>query len=470
MSKNNNHLIKKSKEAIHYLVNPELDIPANAIKGLNALQFQLQDEIRASNLTIAEYHERLGDAPLKLRIPMSRFLALMSLKTGNYEYLRDFLGSMEDIKVKWDSVDGKGSFDIGFVNLFAAARINNRCVEFQLTKEARILLASEENVAVIDFIKVAEKLKSRYSMHMNDLIEEHMQGRKGNQTFTIDDDTLRVALKIPYTIKDKVRIYSYKYPSELKQKVLDRVIVEYNEADMGFKINSVEAIKSQFDKTVMWSFDISSKAILLRNQVASEFSGEILEISHKLKKYGVSEASRVAILNGLVNEFEVAYAQYCIDKVAEALQREVKTNPGGYLVKAMKNNRESFESVWEVRLRERQLAKKAEAARRQKKIEDQIMEHRNNFISKKVDEVVSQITLGSLDYEIYRLDFQNFLKTFCISAIQRKWYKSVVNGDIEVSEIVKSHFFRGFLSSNLEIDEVEINEYIRSRSLTIEAG
>jgi hypothetical protein len=466
----NQNLIKKSKDAIHFLVSADVDLPANAIKGLNALQFQLQEEIRQTHLSISDYHEKMGDAPIKLRIPMSKFLKLMNLKTGNYEYLRDFLGAMEEIRVKWDDVDGNG-FDIGFINLFSAARINNRCVEFHLTKDARILLASENNVAVIDFIKVAENLKSRYSMHLNDMIEEHMQDKTGKQIFSVDDEMLRNSLKVPYRIDKKKKVFSYRYPSELKQKLLDRVIIEYNKADMGFEVKDVKAVKNQFNASIVWTFEIVSKAILLRNQVAAELSGEVLEISHQLKSMGVSETSRSAILNSLVNEFEVAYVQYCIDSVSAAIKKKEIPNPGGYLMKAIKNNRKDFESIWEVRLRERLLAKKAEAARRQKVIEDQIDNHRNTFITKKINEEINRIVVGTVDYSlVYQKAFLDFIQTFCVSPSQRKWYKLVANGELEVEEVVKNHLFRGFLTNTMEIDEVEINEYIRSRSLTIDAS
>ena len=459
------NLIQKGHSAIHYMLNPEIDMTTSAAKGLNAVAFELQSEIRRSGYTIKDFHKKVGAGPLTLRIPISRFKTLLNLNTGNYEFLHSVVEDMGKIQARWNRHDGNGNRDSGFYNLFIRGQLSNRMVEFDVPYETRLLLASEHTVAVIDFIKVAQKLKSRYAIHFNDLIEEQMfDSGQSDMKIILTDEVLRNGLKIPFTLNEhRERVYKYKYPSEIQSKILIRMIKEFNEADLNYFIDDYCFIKTALG--IEWHFTVTSKEVKVRKEVAEEFSEEIFTISVALKQYGVSEHYRAQVLTSLSSEYEICYVQYCIEQTQASVKKGVVDKPAGYLMTCLTKNRNEFDVIWQARREERNILIKREAEQKKRLIDIQKEEHRKRYIQWKVDEFVDKLRDGRLSFSVVKDALLDHLAGISVMKAAKEMATKIKN---EEPIDYDSHLFRSFATNEIEISQEELDDYINSQAIIIE--
>lgn len=453
-------LINKSHPSIHFTLDPKVSMTGAAAKGLNTLIFAMQRQARQLSDSVSDYHSKLGKGNTFIHMQMSEFSKLIGVSSRNYDALKRAILEMGGLKVTWSNNGIGENANYGFHNLFVRAEVKDSTIEFVIPPESRELFINDKNVAVIDFIKVAENLSSKYSIFLHDIIEENMSKIADHAVTNVlkfTNDELRNALKVPYDLIDGTKKYSYPTPSKFIDKVLKPAISEYNAAEMKYRILSFD-----HEKGKNWSLEIIPVSKSYIRQVEMERPDDLHGLIVSLKQFGLNEINRNEFINAVETEKDFEYLLYCRD-ITLKNSRMKNGSAGGFFRTVYKNNKETFDTIWQTAIKEREIANAAKRKKEQELIELQRQEHRATYIKNRVDVLIEKI------YKSEEL-LDEFLESIVRYVLEIKHplarrYKSEIESGVVPGK--DDPMVRHLAHKKLEISEEEIAEYVSNQPIKI---
>lgn len=454
--------ITKSSAAIYFRTDPNTEMTLGAAKALNVVTYLIQRRAHSAGLSPDAYNRKLGEGIVELDCSSSEFMMLIGCNSKNHDYLKSMVQEAGTMRYKWDNNQSNESMSAGFINAFIKGEVVNGRVRFELPPKTRRMLLTETPVAAINFIALHEKIQSKYGMALNDLIEERtFEERKATLTFTIDDENLRKALKIRATEVDGLIKYSYPFPTDLKRKVIDRAVNDYNNANLDFQILDDYGYK-KVRGTIFWTFTVISRPESERRKLALEFTDELIAANIAMTEFHLPESTRAEIISSIADEYELNYVLFCIQQTKSA--KDAK-NKGGYFTTCYRNNRDAFASVWEVR----KLNRIKEQADRAEQHMQFISLQKENFKKQFKKSYIAEIA------EIYNKDrklpsgFETAVREFCLPKGRTLnadvFLQSVENkGDIDFNSPVFAAFISTWIAEHCQED---MNHYVESQTIQI---
>lgn len=453
-------LINKSHPSIHFTLDPKVSMTGSAAKGLNSLIFAMQRQARQLSDSILDYHSKLGKGNTVIHMQMAEFSRLIGVSSRNYEALKRAIFEMGGLKVTWSNDETGSHANYGFHNLFVRAEVRDSLIEFVIPPESRELFINDKNVAVIDFVKVAESLSSKYSIFLHDIIEENMAkvvDHSVNNILEFTNDELRNALKVPYDFVDGKKKYSYSTPSKFIDKVLRPAITEYNAAEMKYRILGFVHVKGK-----IWSLEIIPVSKSYLRQLEIERPDDLHELIVSLKHFGLNELNRNEFINSVETEKDFEYLLYCRD-VTIKNSRMKNGSAGGFFRTVFKNNQDTFDTIWQTSIKEREIANASKRKRELELIESQRNEYRAEYIRNRVDALLEKIYVDEDKLDefmerlvLYMLDMKH--------PLARRYKKEIEGGQLPDK---KNSMVRHMAHRQLEISENEIDEYVSNQPIKI---
>ncbi|WP_240224603.1 replication initiation protein [Rheinheimera hassiensis] len=456
----NRTLITKSHPSIHFTLDPKVSMTGAAAKGLNALIYAMQRQARYLSDNITEYHAKLGKGNTVIQMPISEFAKLIGVSSRNYQAFKKTIYEMGDMKVTWSNDEKGAAGNFGFHNLFVRAEVKDSGLEFVIPPESRELFINDKNVAVIDFVKVADCLSSKYSIFLHDIIEESMNGIADHSQVNVlqfTNEELRNALKVPYDLKAGEKTYSYPQPSRFIDKVLKPAVSEYNAAEMKYHI-----LGYNHDRGRVWHFEIIPLSKTYIRRLELERPDELHALIMAMKQFGLNELNRSEFINSVVDEKDFEYLLYCKD-VTLKNTRKVNGNAGGFFRTVFKNNSEQFNKIWEIACKEREIASVARRNKEQEHIDKQKEAHKTAYIKNRIDAFLKPIyeNEDALD---------EFMEALMVHAINikhpssRKYKSEIESGRIPDAT---DPMVRMVAQSKLNITDNELNNYVEQQPIQI---
>lgn len=454
MSRDNELLITKSHSLINYTIPADYSMSVASAKVLNTLIYLFQQEAMKTTASVEEYNLMLGDGPVTLAIPYSEILPL-SGKSKNYDHIRSTMKFLRDLKIVWQ--EGQA-----FHNLFSTGYIDDESTEviLKIPAETRKLFLDENHAAVVDLLKVNHTMKNVYGVFFHDVIESKASEADAavgeSLVLEIENEELRNSLRVPKVTCEKTKQVKYKFPavSQFKQKVLDKAVQDYNNADMRFEVLKYD----HRNKGQYWNFHLIKKSEAKVRKVAAEHPELILKISDELGSMKYKREMKNELLNSLDTYKKVQYVLYCIEKTKQA--RGIKsTNQAGYLKAILENNKDAFEEEWKS-IQVLEIAqRKKEKAEKQKRIEEQKENARSDFIKKRTDFLLKRLLE---DEEKLKADLFYYLEEE--NDPRRRSIKSKIE-EVGFDEQTL-RYARQFIVAKL-ISEIEIQNYINNLDIKI---
>lgn len=447
---------------MHYTVDPSFNMTTAAAKGLHALMYKLQEKVKKAGLSPAEFH-RDNPGTLKIEMPSAEFVRLIHAKSTNVDHIRRVIKDLGNLKADLDRVDESGKLRIRFLNLFISADYDEARVIFEIPEQTTRMLVSEKTAAVIDLLTVAEKFKCKYSIFLNDLLEERAY-QTGTEDFILelDDEQLRNAMKIPFKEVGKKKVYTYKEPSNLKRKVLDVAIEELNTAGLRFEVVFYKHEK-RFG-TIYWVFDVRSRQSLLNQEIMNKFSHEINAIHKALKDMHLSDSALSEILQGLSSEKDVAYVEYNIEQTRS---RKAKKSQAGLFMTCMVNNHDAFDSIWADKKRERDLEAKRRKQEYQDELNRQRTAHTEEFIGHKLQSKMTELKSNKDLCNELIPQFLEHLETIPFTSAKKIKEQVIligINKDIFEDRIF-INFIEGLVKQS--VDQDELDKYVQGKGTVL---
>ena len=452
--------ITKSMPAIHLTVDPKTEMTLGAAKALNAVNYLMQMKTHGSRLGAKAYRDLLGAGSVTLTAKTYEFMALMGSSSRNVAYLRKLVNEVGSIRYSWDNKLEGNNLDLGFVNMFTSGRVHNGEVVFTIPPETRDLFITDKPVAVIDFLTLHENIGSKYGLTLNDLIQQQMfRSDEKNKTFTLKDSVLRNALNIKFKVEDGEIIYSYAKPADLKRKVIDVAVKDYNEAKLEYKV--VECNYNKAMGEYYWTFQIEHHSEFERRAVLSELSGEILKISTALAEFGVSDQKKSELITSANNEYDVHFLLYCIQQTKNFKPK----NKAAYFLSIFSNNKQAFDDVWAVRRLELENEKIARAEKHLAFIEAQKVEFKKQYKKAYINGIAARYNT----YKEFPDGFGEALLAHCtergrtlnahliVDAIKSK-------GDIDFASPAFQSFVGTWITDNMQ---AEMQEFVDTQTIII---
>jgi hypothetical protein len=455
--------ISKSMEAIHFTVDPRTEMTLGAAKAFNAVNYLLQTKVSESRLAPHEYNERLGDGSIILRAKASEFMTLIGSSSRNYEYLKNLINELGNIRFFYDNFGAGADMDAGFLNMFTSGRIQKNEVLLVIPPHTRNILITSKPVAVIDFITLHARIKSKYSMALNDIVQQQMFDHdKPSKTFVLRDEVLRNALKIKYKEVDGVKVYSYREPNEFKRKVIEVAIKDYNESELDFTVN-LDSYK-KVGGTVYWTLFIESRTETLKRLLLAEMSNEIIFASKALSEFRVGDFKRNQFISEIVDDYSLQYLLYCIK-----LTRETKgvSNKAAYLISIYDNNKQIFKQMWEQKKVETENERLKRAENHKAYIEMQKKEFRSRYIKIMMQNMIEYYR----EHKIFPEIFQEELITHCSNL------RKTLNANVFIKDLTEnfhldsdSPVFRSFCALYVEKHHSEeLTNYVNNQTIELPA-
>lgn len=456
----NSSMISKSYPSIHFTIDPKVSMSGSAAKGLNALIYAMQRQARALSEDVNLYHDIMGNGNTVIKMPVTNFSKLIGVNSRNYLSLKKTIFEMGDMKVTWSDGATSSLGNFGFHNLFVRAEVRDTEIEFVIPPESRELFINDKSVAVIDFVKVAESLSSKYSIFLHDVIEEFMFGRSVETSITklsFQNEFLRNALKVPYELKNGEKQYSYYHPSKFIIKVLNPAIREYNSASMKYRIDNFSHESGR-----VWHFEIAPVKLNHLRSLEMERPDDLHSLIMALKSFGLNELNRDEFLMSIQTQKDFEYLLYLVT-LTEKSSRKAGGNKAGFFRTVFKNNRELFSKIWEVACREREIEQAAKRSREEANILEQKERFKNDYIKTRVD---SFLRLGFKNEERREVLMEKLITYLQATKhpFARKYKTLIESGEFPEST---DPMLRAMALNELVITKEEIEEYVRNQPLTI---
>ena len=460
-------LVEKSHSNIHRTINPTSNFTAMQAKVLHAVQFMLQQQMHNERASPQEFH-RSHRGPMTVTIKSSDFRRLIDCDSRNSKYIRNIMNEIKNLSVAQDTLSDDGQQGkISFYNCFIAAEYTSTHFKFQLPNQTVKMLVSEDKAAIIDVLTVAQSLDSKYAVFLNDLLEEHSYMTSSDDfLITLTDDQLRNLMKIPFKLKDKVKVYSYPQPAALVRTVLKPATTQINAANLRFEVVDYSYVKK--DGVLYWSFSVASKKTKLLHNFAVLHALELDGIRKSLKEFGVSASAITKISNSISSEKELDYVQFNIQIVKEKIkEKTVKTTPARLFMSCHEKNREAHDSKWVEHKRQKEI----ENSIRRAQYEAQIKKEREALTAEYVDHKVEKFVKALLDGHEDRtsvstefLDYLSNIPTKTSSSLQQAIGKKGMTDDI-IKDAFFSKYLKGVFATTLTEEEIE--NYLKQVGTTI---
>lgn len=452
--------ISKSIEAIHFTVDPKTEMTLGSAKGFNAVNYLMQVKALNSKLSASAYNELLGDSSVTIKVKCAEFMSLIGSSSRNFAYLKKLVNEIGQMRYTHDNNRLDHGMSFSFVNMFTKGEIHNGEVIFIIPPETRTLLISDKPVAVIDFITLHSKIQSKFGIALNDIIQQQMHGIESeSKVFTLNDATLRNALKIKYKTVDGVVKYSYHQPHDFQRKVLQIAVDDYNNAGMEFKVTDFKYEKQLGQ--IYWTFFVEHYNSVKRKEVIVEFSAEILKASATLTEFKVSDFMRGQIISNISCEFDVHYLLYCIQ-----LTKEKKADtPAAYFIAVYENNKKAFTETWEIRKLEIESEKIKRAEKHLAFIRAQKEEFRKKFYKAYASSVADQFYRTNT----FPFNLEEALINHCRSMGRTLKANEILNQikekrDIDFASPVFASFYPDWIENNCSD---ELNTFINNQTLIL---
>lgn len=372
--------VEKTRLELRKTIQPGVTLSGYQRKSLNALMWFVQSYCFKYFDSIEKFHASLGDSPLKLSIPKSHFCTITDYGSRNGTFLKKALQEVSQVQVVYDNGEIGDLEKYEFVNMFKRVGVDGPRVEFEVHPETRRAIVSQDVEATIDLIKVNRHLNGKYAIGLYEVLHSAFERMRGDvETVEISDYDLRAGLNVPYKNKGNKRVFSYPKVGPFNARVLKPSIDEINASDFEFKIEHSFRKKACGD--VVWFFKLTKTQYQNYTLIANENADEVTKILDRLSAYSVRNPQDW--LKKCVNEKELLYMLFCIDRVDAALRKRGNkiNSPGGYFVRTYDQNREAFEEHYtqllSTRAKQSKLIKeetdkqikeqKSEAAKRYKK-------------------------------------------------------------------------------------------------------
>ncbi|PTC00582.1 hypothetical protein C9975_06715 [Thalassospira xiamenensis] len=374
--------VEKTRLELRKTIQPGVTLSGYQRKSLNALMWFVQSYCFKYFDSIEKFHAALGDSPLRLSIPKSHFCTITDYGSRNAAFLKKALREVSQVQVVYDNGKTGDLEKYEFINMFKRVGVDGPRVEFEVHPETRRAIVSLDVEATIDLIKVNRRLNGKYAIGLYEVLHSAFERmRKDIETVEISDYDLRAGLNVPYKEKGSKRVFSYSKVGQFNAKVLKPSIDEINANDFEFKIEHSFRKKGCGD--VIWFFTLTKTQYQNYTLIANENADEVTKILDRLGAYSVRNPQDW--LKKCVNEKELLYMLFCVERVDAALRkRGTKINsPGGYFVRTYNQNREAFEEHYIQLLETR--AKQAKLVKEETDL--QIKEQKENAAKRYVKEM-----------------------------------------------------------------------------------
>lgn len=459
--------IEKSTANIHQTLDPTKKITATQAKALNAVQYKLQQLTKDLGLSVSQFHKN-HQGNLVVSMPSHEFRRLINCESRNTQYLRNIMLEIKNLSAAEDTLDPeKGKGRLYFRNLFISAEYTEANFTFEIPEETTRLLVTDTPSAVIDVLTVAQKLSSKYSVFLNDLLEEWSYSEQSDDfKVIIEDERFRNLMKIPFKMNGRVKEYSYKQPSILIRKAIDPAVTEINDANLRFEIQEYSHVKKE--GKIYWVFKVSSKKTMLIHQFTAKNAVELADTRKQLKDIKVSDEAIRTLLATVSSDYELAYIKYNIDIVKAQAKRGKAGNPGGLFMSCMERNRESFEPIWT----QMRLEREVELSIKKKEYEERLRKEREMHINELIENLAS-LKLEKLGEDPaavshWRDAFKEHLENVPLPAAKK--ISTALTKNPESLDFVVEPMFLAFMKAHVKkgLTEEQIENFIRSKGSTLQ--
>lgn len=452
--------ITKSLPAIHFTIDPKTEMTLGAAKAFNAINYLMQMKTHASRLGPKAYSELLGEGSVTLSAKCSEFMSLLGCGSRNMAYLKKLVDEVGKMRYSWDNGLEGHNVDSGFVNMFTLGRVHNGEVVFTIPPDTRNLLITEKPVAVIDFLTLHANIDSKHGLSLNDLIQQEMFGLSDKtKVFTLRDSVLRNALNIKFKEVNGVIKYSYPKAADLKRKVIDVAVKDYNNADLEYKVVFWDYSKQNGE--YFWTFKVEHHKEVQKKAVLSELSDEMLKITTSLSDFNVSEQKKAEIISSVNDEYDVQYLLYCIKQTKSAKP----SNKAGYFLTIYGNNKAAFDDIWAVRKLELENERTAKAERHKAFIQQQKDEFAKQYKKAFANSIIDRYQ----NHREFPGNFGQQFKAYCKERGRTLNAHQMLDALEKSAEIdFASPVFLSFVSIWInENQQNELQEYVNSQTVVL---
>jgi len=294
---------------------------------------------RAWNVLLANAYDELPTAEVH-RVNVAELAKKLGFNSKKLEYLKETLEALVDCKVKWNLLNKDNQEKWGVASLLSEVEIENGICTYAFTPYLRYKLYNPRIYARLN-LQMQDRFTSRYALILWEVCFDYFDivRKEGETPF--------IPLK---TFRELVGLENEKYQTfkELNRNVIKPAIQEINELTGYF----VEVEHKRLGRKVgELKFRITKPKQISSGTPAQEMvfadTYDLPEIARELVEAGVSrrEALRIEAqewdavnADALPETEKLDFAVYVAEKIQIAVYARNVSNPGGFIIQAIREN------------------------------------------------------------------------------------------------------------------------------------
>lgn len=294
---------------------------------------------RAWNVLLANAYTELPTAEVH-RVNVAELAKRLGFDSKNLDYLKETLEALVDCKVKWNLLNKDKQEKWGVASLLSEVEIENGICTYAFTPYLRYKLYNPRIYARLN-LQMQDRFTSRYALILWEVCFDYFDiARKAGETPFIPLETF----------KELIGLDKHEYPvfKFFNRDVIKPAIKEINELTGYF----VEVEPRRLGRKIgELKFRITKPRQLTSDAPAPETvfadTYDLPEIARELVEAGVSrkEALRIAgeawdavDADALPETEELDFAGYVAEKIQIAAHARNVSNPGGFIIQAIREN------------------------------------------------------------------------------------------------------------------------------------
>ena len=294
---------------------------------------------RAWNVLLANAYDELPTAEVH-RVNVTELAKKLGFNSKKLDYLKETLEALVDCKVKWNLLNKDNQEKWGVASLLSEVEIENGICTYAFTPYLRYKLYNPRIYARLN-LQMQDRFTSRYALILWEVCFDYFDiARKAGETPFISLETFKELIGLD---KGEYPVFKFFNRDVIKPAIkeineLTGYFVEVEHRRLGRKIGE---LKFRITKRKQLSSDVpAQKTVFADTYDLPEIARELVEagVSRKEALQIAAQEWEVVDASALLETEKPDFAVYVAEKIQLAAHARNVSNPGGFILQAIREN------------------------------------------------------------------------------------------------------------------------------------